>query len=47
MSIRIMTRRCIHCGRTYTFNPSVGDFGRICKHCGKAQIPLREPNRRK
>lgn len=37
MSIRIMSQRCIHCYKTYTYNPSTGDFGRICKYCMKPQ----------
>lgn len=37
MSIRMMTHRCIHCRRAYNYNPSTGDFGKICKHCGKPQ----------
>lgn len=38
MSIRSMVKRCIHCHRTYTYNPSVGDFGMVCKHCSKIQM---------
>lgn len=33
MSAILMTRRCNRCKRTYTYNPSLGDFGSICKHC--------------
>ena len=39
MSIRTMTKRCIHCRRVYTYNPSVGDLGTFCKLCGRAQLP--------
>ena len=38
MSARPMVKRCIHCFRTYTYNPSVGDLGAVCKHCRKIQI---------
>lgn len=38
MSIRIMTKRCIYCHRSYTYNPSIGNFGLFCKHCGKRQV---------
>ena len=38
MSARPMYKRCIHCHRTYTYNPSVGDFGAVCKHCRRIQI---------
>lgn len=37
MSARIMTKQCKYCHRTYTYNPSVGDFGNFCKHCMKSQ----------
>lgn len=37
MPIHMMTRRCIHCRRKYTYNPSVGNLGLICPHCGKSQ----------
>ena len=40
MNIRPMVKRCIHCRRTYTYNPSAGNFGAVCKHCGKMQIKL-------
>lgn len=33
MSIRIMTKKCTHCHRTYTYNPSTGNLGRICSYC--------------
>lgn len=42
MSIKMMTKKCTRCHRTYSFNPSVGDMGIICKHCGypqQAQLP--------
>lgn len=38
MSIRMMLKRCVHCHRTYPYNPSVGDLGLVCKHCHKAQV---------
>lgn len=38
MSIRMMLKRCVHCHRTYPYDPSVGDFGFVCKHCQRAQI---------
>ena len=37
MSARIMTKQCVHCHRSYTYNPSIGDLGHVCKHCGKSQ----------
>lgn len=37
MSAIRMTKRCVHCHRTYTYNPSAGDMGGYCKHCGYAQ----------
>ncbi len=37
MSSRLITKQCIHCRRTFTYNPSVGDFGMVCKHCRKPQ----------
>ena len=45
MSIRMMTKRCIHCHRTYPYNPSVGDFGSVCKHCWRIQVRI--PNAKK
>lgn len=38
MSARPMVKRCIHCHRTYNYNPSVGDFGAVCRHCPKIQM---------
>lgn len=37
MNIRIMFRKCQHCGHRYTYNPSVGKFGLICPKCRKVQ----------
>lgn len=49
MSIRMMFKRCIHCGQRYTYNPSVGDFGMFCKQCGRVQmmtpVPVWEKNK--
>jgi len=46
MSITTMTKQCVHCKRIYTYNPSVGDFGTMCKHCNKSQtvIPSSAPS---
>lgn len=46
MSIVIMTKRCIHCYRNFTYNPSTGDFGKFCKHCGKPQTEVIDGNKR-
>ena len=40
MSIRIMFRKCEHCGHRYVYNPSTGNFGLICPKCKKAQSGL-------
>jgi hypothetical protein len=32
-----MVRTCTHCGREYTYNPSNGNPGMLCKHCGWVQ----------
>ena len=37
MSTRIMTKQCVSCRRTYTYNPSTGNLGLICGHCGHSQ----------
>lgn len=37
MSLLPMTRQCVHCRRTYRYDPSTGDFGLVCRYCGKAQ----------
>lgn len=37
MSLLPMTRQCVHCRRTYRYNPSIGDLGLVCRYCGKAQ----------
>ena len=37
MSIRIMLRKCEHCGHRYPYNPSVGNFGMICPKCHRTQ----------
>lgn len=33
MSIVLMKKKCVHCGKEYLYNPSVGDFGLICPKC--------------
>lgn len=33
MSIRMMFRKCRHCGHKYTYNPSIGDMGEFCPRC--------------
>ena len=40
MSITIMTKQCVHCKRTYTYNPSLGDMGIICKYCHRSQATI-------
>ena len=40
MSIRIMLRKCQHCGHKYPYNPSIGDFGLICPKCKMMQSGL-------
>ena len=30
MSLLPMTRQCVHCRRTYRYNPSTGDLGLVC-----------------
>lgn len=40
MSIRIMFRKCEHCGYKYTYNPSVGNFGIFCPKCKRGQTDL-------
>lgn len=43
MSIRTMIRQCVRCRRMYTYNPSVGDLGMVCKLCFRTQamtIPI-------
>lgn len=42
MSTLFMTKRCQNCHRRFTYNPSVGDFGLICRHCGMPQIKIRD-----
>jgi len=37
MSQYILKKRCVHCGREYSYNPSAGDYGKVCKKCGKHQ----------
>lgn len=41
MSIRIMRKRCPHCRKVVTFNPSVGKLGLFCPPCGR-RLPLPE-----
>lgn len=47
MSLCRMVRRCTYCHHTYSYNPSIGELGLTCKHCGKEQplfpIPLWKP----
>lgn len=40
MSICIKLRQCEHCGHRYPYNPSTGDFGRICPKCQQFQSEL-------
>ena len=35
MSAVAMFRKCGHCGKKFTYNPSAGDMGLICPHCNK------------
>ena len=37
MSAQIMFRKCEYCGYQYTYNPSTGNFGKICPKCHKIQ----------
>ena len=37
MSLLPMTRQCVHCRRTYRYDPSTGNLGLVCRYCGKAQ----------
>ena len=37
MSIRMMIRKCKHCGHKYTYNPSIGDMGEFCPRCHMPQ----------
>ena len=39
MTVVKMTKQCIYCHRVYTYNPSVGDFGLVCKYCGRQWLP--------
>ena len=39
MTVVKMTKRCIYCRRVYTYNPSLGDLGFVCKYCGRQQFP--------
>ena len=34
MSIITIFKRCPKCGKKFPYDPSVGDFGLICKKCG-------------
>ena len=38
MSLLPMYKRCPNCKRQFTYNPSVGDMGLVCPHCGKAVV---------
>ena len=40
MSIRMMFRKCEHCGYKYTYNPSVGNLGIFCPKCKRGQSNL-------
>ena len=33
-----MKRYCSYCKRHYPYNPSAGDLGLICPHCGDTYI---------
>lgn len=46
MSTLFLTKRCIHCHRKFIYNPSVGDLGLKCKHCGKVQIKPEEKKKK-
>ncbi len=35
MSAIAMCKKCANCGKKFIYNPSVGDMGFICPHCGK------------
>lgn len=48
MSIRMMFRKCRHCGHKYTYNPSIGDMGEFCPRCHKPQrLKMKEEKRNK
>lgn len=34
MSAILMLKKCKKCGKKYSYNPSVGNFGMICPYCG-------------
>lgn len=37
MSIISMHKKCTKCGREYAYDPSTGDFGKVCPKCGWPQ----------
>lgn len=37
MSVRTTYRRCIRCGKSIPFNPSVGKFATYCPRCLTSQ----------
>lgn len=48
MSIRMMFRKCRHCGHKYTYNPSIGDMGEFCPRCHMAQrLEMKEEKKNK
>lgn len=41
MSALPMYKTCRNCGSRFTYNPSTGDLGFVCKNCGKpANYPM-------
>ncbi len=45
MSICTIFRKCQNCGHRYSYNPSVGKFGRFCPKCHKVQEWLVESSK--
>ena len=39
MSLLPMTRQCVHCRRTYRYNPSTGDLGLVCRSPEPQHLP--------
>ena len=37
MGICTMFRKCENCGHRYTYNPSTGNFGKVCPRCRTIQ----------
>ena len=42
MSIIRMEKKCKYCKKKFTYNPSTGDFGLVCKKCGMPQMADKE-----